>query len=66
LLEAAEDILLPNSTRYLDIVNILEANHLKAVNEAIKNADIKASSEKDVKAECQKLRSFMSAAEVNR
>ncbi|KAJ3408490.1 Aspartokinase [Chytridiales sp. JEL 0842] len=64
LLEAADDILLPNSTRYLDIVNIIEESHLKAVDEAILNDDIRSKARRDVQAECQKLKSFMSAAEI--
>ncbi|KAJ3117273.1 Aspartokinase [Phlyctochytrium bullatum] len=64
LLEAAEDILLPNSTRYLDIVGMIESNHLKAVDEAISNPEIRSKIEAEVRADCQKLRSFMSAAEI--
>ncbi|KAJ3218141.1 Aspartokinase [Dinochytrium kinnereticum] len=64
LLEAAEDILLPNSTRYLDIVGAIEANHLKAVNEGISDPDLRMKTEADVRVDCEKLKSFMSAAEI--
>ncbi|KAI8617325.1 Aspartate/glutamate/uridylate kinase [Chytriomyces sp. MP71] len=64
LLEAAEDILLPNSTLYLDIVSKIQANHLKAVAEAVKDEAIRKQAEKDVSEACEKLRSFMSAAEI--
>ncbi|KAJ3390583.1 Aspartokinase [Entophlyctis sp. JEL0112] len=64
LLEAADDILLPNSTLYLDIVSKIEANHLKAVSEGIKNPVIRAAASKDISNFCQRLRDFMSAAEI--
>ncbi|KAJ3061528.1 Aspartokinase [Podochytrium sp. JEL0797] len=64
LLEASEDILLPNSTLYLDIVSKIESNHLKAVTEGVKNPEIRAKAAADVSEYCEKLRSFMSAAEI--
>ncbi|KAJ3355660.1 Aspartokinase [Entophlyctis luteolus] len=64
LLEAADDILLPNSTIYLDIVSKIEANHLKAVSEGIKNPAIRTDTAKDISHFCQRLRDFMSAAEI--
>ncbi|KAJ1566348.1 Aspartokinase [Cladochytrium tenue] len=64
LLEAADDILLPNSTMYLEIVDKLESNHLKAAREAVKGAEVLADLEKFIASECQRLRSFMSAAEI--
>ncbi|TPX52546.1 aspartate kinase [Chytriomyces confervae] len=64
LLEAADDILLPNSTLYLGIVSKIEANHLKAVAEGVKNDQICKLAARDVSDACEKLRSFMSAAEI--
>ncbi|KAI9356504.1 Aspartate/glutamate/uridylate kinase [Zopfochytrium polystomum] len=64
LLDAAEDILLPNSTLYLDIVDKIEANHMKAAREAISNETIRQELEKFIASDCQRLRSFMSAAEI--
>ncbi|KAJ3222732.1 Aspartokinase [Chytriomyces hyalinus] len=64
LLEAAGDILLPNSTLYLDIVSKIEANHLRAVAEGVKNEQIRKDAARDVSDACEKLRSFMSAAEI--
>ncbi|KAJ3009909.1 UNVERIFIED_CONTAM: Aspartokinase [Siphonaria sp. JEL0065] len=64
LLEAADDILLPNSQLYLDIVSKIESNHLKAVAEGVKDAEIRAKAEHDVSEYCERLRSFMSAAEI--
>ncbi|KAJ3166162.1 Aspartokinase [Irineochytrium annulatum] len=64
LLEAAEDILLPNSNRYLDIVSMIEQNHLRAIKDAISSEKIRAECERDVRADCERLRSFMSAAEI--
>ncbi|KAJ3107997.1 Aspartokinase [Phlyctochytrium planicorne] len=64
LLEAAEDILLPNSTLYLDIVSTIEKNHLNAVREAISDEEIRKETEANVRSDCEKLKSFMSAAEI--
>ena len=65
LLEAVEEILKPNSQKYFEIVNGIESNHLKACREAIMNnpAQLEAL-ETQVRSECTRLRSFMSAAEV--
>jgi aspartate kinase len=65
LLEAVDDILLPNSTRYLDIVDKIEANHLTAAEEAVSDLTLRAESVAFIRHECQRLRSFMSAAEVS-
>ncbi|KAI9105425.1 Aspartate/glutamate/uridylate kinase [Phlyctochytrium arcticum] len=64
LLEAAKEVLKPQSQRYLDIVNLIEESHLQALREAIPDGATRGSAETDVKAECAKLRSFMAAAEV--
>ncbi|KAI8923973.1 Aspartate/glutamate/uridylate kinase [Entophlyctis helioformis] len=68
LLEAVEEVLKPNSQRYLDIVDFLETSHIAAVNGAVLTPDndtaIRDAAAADVRAECQRLRSFMSAAEI--
>lgn len=64
LLEAVDDILLPNSTLYLDIVDKIEANHLSTVTEALSDQSLRAESVAFIRHECQRLRSFMSAAEI--
>ncbi|KAJ3017135.1 Aspartokinase [Thoreauomyces humboldtii] len=65
LLEAAKEVLKPNSQRYLDIIDLIEKGHLATVEQAVVKPS-KAYDEvvRDVKAECSRLRSFMSAAEV--
>ncbi|TPX59164.1 aspartate kinase [Powellomyces hirtus] len=64
LLEAAKEVLKPNSQRYLDIIDIIEEGHLKTVENAVTKGPAYDDVVRDVKAECQRLRSFMSAAEV--
>ncbi|KAI8805049.1 Aspartate/glutamate/uridylate kinase [Cladochytrium replicatum] len=67
LLSAADEVLAPNSTNYLTIIDQIEESHLSAIAEAVfgpESDEIKASVEKDVKQECQRLRSFLSAAEI--
>lgn len=67
LLEAVEEILITDSVKYLQIVDEIEASHLKASKDALSShafASILASLEKDIKSECVRLRSFMAAAEI--
>jgi hypothetical protein len=64
LLEACEQVLTPKSQKYLDIVDLIEHDHLKAVYDAIKNPKCAEECATKVKQECQKLKSFMEAAEV--
>ncbi len=76
LLAASNEILRPNSTEYLNIVDLIENDHVRAIHEAIplitSNNDnaldldkIRSEAERDVRLECEKLKSFMSAAEVS-
>ncbi|KAJ3162367.1 Aspartokinase [Geranomyces michiganensis] len=64
LLEAAKEVLKPNSQRYLEIIDIIERGHLQTVEEAVAKGPAYDAVVHDVKAECARLRSFMSAAEV--
>ena len=66
LLEAVEEVLKPQSQRYLDIVDALENMHINAVRGvvSINKEEVLAGALRDVYAECQRLRSFMSAAEI--
>ncbi|KAJ3393481.1 Aspartokinase [Lobulomyces angularis] len=64
LLSAAEHVLIPNSTQYIDIINDIERDHLNVVDCAIKNSDIKAGLSQRIKMDCEKLRGFMCAAEI--
>ncbi|TPX60698.1 hypothetical protein PhCBS80983_g01570 [Powellomyces hirtus] len=54
----------PNSQRYLDIIDLIEQSHLATVREAVARGPAHDSAVADVRAECARLRSFMSAAEV--
>lgn len=67
MLEAVGEILIPDSVKYIEIVNDIESSHLHAAKEALngKNENILAAMEQDIKCECSKLRSFMAAAEVH-
>ena len=65
LLEAAQEVIKPNSRRYLDIVDAIQSSHLQAIRETcLKNSEIQENVEKSVIHECERLRSFMAAAEV--
>ncbi len=63
---AAAEVLKPNSTAYLQIVDKIEADHILTVEKAIPEGQILQKAINDIKTECQKLRSFLSAAEVIR
>ncbi|KAJ3258472.1 Aspartokinase [Boothiomyces macroporosus] len=67
LLEAVQEILKPQSQRYLHIVDMIENSHLEAAIFALGNSENKQileDLENDIRGECQKLRSFMAAAEI--
>ncbi|KAJ3364099.1 Aspartokinase, partial [Kappamyces sp. JEL0680] len=65
LLEAVQEILTPNSTKYLEIVDEIELAHVKAARDALgTNEEELASLIVSINAECSKLRSFMAAAEI--
>ncbi|KAJ3319482.1 Aspartokinase [Boothiomyces sp. JEL0866] len=67
LLEAVQEILKPQSQRYLDIVDLIEKSHLEAATFALGNSQNKQTLEElkhEIKGECEKLRSFMAAAEI--
>lgn len=67
LLEAIDEILTPDSVKYLQIVDEIEASHLKASKDALSShacASILAALERDIKSECARLKLFMSATEI--
>ncbi|RKO91817.1 aspartokinase [Blyttiomyces helicus] len=66
LLEAADDVMNPESTRYLDIVDGICASHLRAVDEAlpVEAVEERARVGKEVRDECDRLKGFLSAAQV--
>ena len=65
LLEAVNEILKPESTKYLQIVDEIQKSHIAAANDALAtHKDILTALEADIIMECGKLRSFMAAAEI--
>ena len=64
LLFAAAEVLKPNSTAYLQVVDKIEEDHISTVEKVIPQGQILEQAIKDIISECQKLRSFLSAAEV--
>jgi hypothetical protein len=64
LLEAAMDVLRPNSTRYLDLVQLIEESHLDAARLAVADSDIHQRVCQELKHDLQRLRNFLEAAEV--
>lgn len=60
-----KEILEPDSTRYLDIVDSLQNSHLSAARDALAEyPESLKELEIEIKSECSRLRSFMAAAEV--
>ncbi|TPX42940.1 aspartate kinase [Synchytrium endobioticum] len=66
LLEAAHEALTPDSSRYLDIIEKIEHDHIKAVRLAVTAPDIRAATEADIKHECKTLKGFLEAAQRRR
>lgn len=65
LLEAINDILIPSSLKYIEIVDSIEKSHLAAARIALEgHQELLAEIEKGVSTECTKLRSFMTALEL--
>ena len=64
LLEAAKHVLVPNSQKYLDIMDSLRDFHLELVYSVISNPDLKRTVSSQIQIEIEKLRSFLAAAEI--
>ncbi|KAJ3299830.1 Aspartokinase [Borealophlyctis nickersoniae] len=64
LLEAAKEVLKPDSHRYLEIVDKIQESHLQTVREGVAEVPVREAVEADIVEECTRLRSFMAAAEV--
>ncbi|KAI8974280.1 Aspartate/glutamate/uridylate kinase [Pilobolus umbonatus] len=64
LIRAANDALKPGSKEYLEIVAALLDDHLKVAMEMIKNNEIRQMLVNDIKADCDKLKSFLEAAQI--
>jgi aspartate kinase len=64
LIRAANDALKPGSKEYLNIVQDLLDDHLQAAADNIQDQKIRQDLEQDIKADCDKLRSFLEAAQI--
>ncbi|OBZ87551.1 putative aspartokinase [Choanephora cucurbitarum] len=64
LLNAAEEALSEGSTKHLDIVQEIAEDHLNAARAVIKNKELLALLESQLRKECLRLRSFLEAAEI--
>ncbi|KAI8643429.1 Aspartate/glutamate/uridylate kinase [Parasitella parasitica] len=64
LIRAANDALKPGSKEYLDIVAALLEDHLAVAMEMIHNDEIRQELEDDIRSDCDKLKSFLEAAQI--
>ncbi len=64
LLEAAKHVLVPDSQKYLDIMDYLRDYHLELVYGLVSNPDLKQTVSSQIQIEIEKLRSFLAAAEI--
>jgi aspartate kinase len=65
LLDTLHEILSPDSSKYLEIVDDIENSHIEEARIALsQNAELSLRAENYIKAECKNLRNFMMAAEV--
>ena len=64
LLEAAKHVLMPDSQKYLDILDYLRDYHLELVYGLDSNPDLKQTVSSQIQIEIEKLRSFLVAAEI--
>ena len=64
LLKAAEEAMKRGSRVYLDIVNVIREDHVKAVKSQVKNQAILDQAVVDIELECTRLSSFLGAAQV--
>lgn len=64
LIRAANDALKPGSKEYLDIVAALLEDHLAVAVEMIHNDEIRQELEDDIRTDCEKLKSFLEAAQI--
>ena len=64
------EVLTPESKKFLDIVDLIQTSHIKTAEPAIpqnsdENKRICAELQKDINEECENIKKFMKAAEVN-
>ncbi|KAI5806645.1 Aspartate/glutamate/uridylate kinase [Peziza echinospora] len=64
LLKAAEEAMKHGSRMYLDIVNVIREDHVKAAKAQIKNQAILDQAVSDIELECTRLSSFLGAAQI--
>ena len=63
-MRAAQEVLIPNSTQHLELVELIEESHLMATTNGIHDEVIRNRIIGEVKSECSKLRGFLEATEV--
>jgi len=66
LLKAAASALVPGSNEYLETVQEIRLDHLEAAQKHISNQDILKKVQEEVNQDCDRLRSFLEAAQVKR
>ncbi|KAG0131265.1 Aspartate/glutamate/uridylate kinase [Tuber indicum] len=64
LLRAADEALKPQSKLYIDIVNDIRDDHVRAAKLEIRSEEIIATLESEIEAECGRLASFLGAAQI--
>lgn len=64
MIRAANDALKPGSKDYLEIVAALLQDHLEVAVEMIHDDEIRQNLEQDIRADCEKLKSFLEAAQI--
>lgn len=64
MIRAANDALKPGSKDYLEIVFALLEDHLEVAVEMIHDDEIRQNLEQDIRADCEKLKSFLEAAQI--
>ncbi|KAI9256920.1 Aspartate/glutamate/uridylate kinase [Sporodiniella umbellata] len=64
LIRAANDALKPGSKEYIGLVQDLLEDHLQAATDMVRNDKIRQELEQDIRSDCDKLQSFLEAAQI--
>jgi aspartate kinase len=64
LLEAADEVLKGNTAAHQEILRLVRDHHVNVAREAISNEEILSVTVTDIEVECDRLGSFLEAAEV--
>ncbi|KAL1932701.1 hypothetical protein VTP01DRAFT_8379 [Rhizomucor pusillus] len=64
LIRAADEALRPGSTEFVQIIQDLLDDHQKVADELIRDPEIRHDLKKDIERDCEKLRSFLEAAQI--